>query len=177
MTPSGIDAYVEALSFELVRRGMSPERLLLEVRDHLTDAIQDGLRHGLSPDAAEQQAMVRFGTPALVAERYADGRFRMLNRVVFALAIAAGLAIAYVDSRPHWDDTGITVFSMVIAAGICGLVAPRKPWLWAIGVGIWIPAHTMARTLAPGSVVMLVLLAFPLAGAYAGALVRRTMAP
>jgi hypothetical protein len=177
MTPSGIDAYVEALSSELVCRGMSPERLLPEVRDHLADAIQAARHRGLSHEAAEQEALVRFGTPALVAERYADGRFRMLNRVVFALAIAAGIAIAYVDSRPHWDDAGITAFSMLIAAGICGLVAPQKPWLWAMGVGIWIPAHAMARTLAPGSIVMLVLLAFPLAGAYAGALVRRTLAP
>ena len=96
-----------------------------------------------------------------------------LNKLIFVVAIAAGIAIAYVDSRPHWDDTGITVFSMVAAAGICGLVAPQKPWLWALAVGMWIPAHAIATKLSAGSLTMLVVLAFPLAGAYAGAFVRR----
>ena len=120
--------------------------------------------------------MLRFGTPALIAEGYADGRFRVLNRVVFVLAVVTGIAIAYVDSRPHWDDTGVTVFAMVVSAAIFGLIAPRKPWLWALAIGMWIPAHAMVRTLAPGSIVMLVVLAFPLAGAYAGAFIRRTVA-
>ena len=100
----------------------------------------------------------------------------MPNRVVLAAAIAVGLAIAYVDSRPNWDDTGITAFSMLIAAGGFALIAPRRPWLWALAVGIWVPAYAFARTASPGSLGMLVVLAFPLAGAYAGMGVRRLFA-
>ena len=100
----------------------------------------------------------------------------MLNRVVLVAAITVGLAIAYVDSRPHWDDAGITAFSMLVAAGVFGLIAPRRPWLWALAVGIWIPAYAFARSASFGSLGMLAVLAFPLAGAYAGMGVRRVLA-
>jgi hypothetical protein len=79
------------------------------------------------------------------------------------------------DSRPHWDDTGITAFAMVSAAGVCGLIAPVRPWRWALLVGIWIPAHMLMRTGSPRSLIMLIVLAFPIAGAYAGMAVRRVM--
>jgi len=58
------------------------------------------------------------------------------------LALAAGaigLTLGYLDSRPSWDDTGITaallLFSSAMAAGLSG----RRPWLWALLTGIWIP--------------------------------------
>jgi len=100
----------------------------------------------------------------------------MLNRVLFVLVALIGFAIMSVDSRPTWDDAGITAFSMLIAAGICGLIAPQRPWLWALAVGVWIPLHTLVQTGSPRSLVMFVLLAFPLAGAYAGMLIRRAVA-
>ena len=75
----------------------------------------------------------------------------MLNRALVALAVAVGLAIAYVDSRPYWDDAGITAFSLLLAALLFGLIAPQRPWLWAICVGIWIPIHTIARAPRLGS--------------------------
>jgi hypothetical protein len=100
----------------------------------------------------------------------------MRNRVLLVLAVLIGMTIAYVDSRPTWDDTGITAFSMLLAAGLFGLVAPRRVWVWAIAVGIWIPAYAIARTPSMGSVAMLVVLAFPLAGAYAGLAVCRVVA-
>src|SRR5579871_6862609 len=40
-------------------------------------------------------------------------------------AIALGLAIAWVDSRPRWDDTGITVGVLFITSAILGAVSPR----------------------------------------------------
>ena len=100
----------------------------------------------------------------------------MLTRMLFLFAILAGVAIAYMDSRPHWDDAGITAFSMVLAVGVCGLIEPTRPWRWALSVGIWIPVHTLVRTASPRSLVMLVLLAFPFAGAYAGMAIRRGLA-
>jgi hypothetical protein len=95
--------------------------------------------------------------------------------LVMLAAVVLGLAIAYMDSRPSFDDAGITAGLMLISAGLLGLIAPQRPWLWALGVGIWIPAHAMMRHPEPKALMMLVVLAFPLAGAYAGMAMRRAL--
>jgi hypothetical protein len=59
---------------------------------------------------------------------------------------------------------------------VCGLIAPMRPWRWALLVGIWIPLHTLVQTGSPRSLIMLVVLAFPFAGAYAGTAIRRAIA-
>lgn len=82
-------------------------------------------------------------------------------------SLGAGLAIAWIDTRPGWDDTGVTAGLLMMAAA-AGAAARVPPWL--------------AAALAAGPVLIAevprgtgVLLAAPvaLAGAYAGALVRR----
>jgi hypothetical protein len=55
------------------------------------------------------------------------------------LAVAAGLAIAYVDASPRWDDTGITVFALLIASALTAALAGSRPWLYALAVGMWVP--------------------------------------
>ena len=86
-----------------------------------------------------------------------------------------GLGIAYVDSRPGWDDTGITAFLLLLSAGLLALLSPPQPWLVALAIGIWIPAHAIVRHHTLGSLAMLIALLFPLAGAYAGTAVRRLL--
>ena len=178
-----IDAYLDAFRAELTRLGVSDDRSFDEVRDHLTDAVEDGMRQGLSRDEAERAAIARIGEPAAIARQLAANSFVFVDRrgslpqpLAVALAVVAGLAIAYVDSRPHWDDAGVTAFSMLAAAVVLGALAPRRPWLIALGVGIWIPLHAVARTGRFAALVMLVVVAFPLAGAYAGAAARRIIA-
>lgn len=100
----------------------------------------------------------------------------MLNRALLVAAVAVGLGIAYLDSRPSWDDAGITACSMLIAAAVFGLIAPRRPWRWALAIGIWIPLYALARAATPASFAMIVVLVFPLAGAYVGMGVRRLFA-
>jgi hypothetical protein len=95
------------------------------------------------------------------------------NRLVMLAAIAIGLAIAYMDSRPNFDDTGITVGLMIISAALLGVIAPQRPWRWALAIGIWIPAHALVQHPEPKALLMLVVLAFPFAGAYAGMAVRQ----
>jgi hypothetical protein len=87
-----------------------------------------------------------------------------------ALALCAGLGIAWVDSRPGWDDTGVTAAALVIAAALAAF-ARVPPWLAAILVA----GPVLAAELPIGTGV---LLAIPLAiaGAYAGAFVRRLIA-
>ena len=101
-----------------------------------------------------------------------------MNRKVILVVlsgVAFGLAIAYMDSRPHFDDAGITAGLLLISAGLLGLIAPQRPWLWALAVGIWIPAQAMVRHPEPKALLMLAVLAFPLAGAYAGMAMRRML--
>ena len=62
-----------------------------------------------------------------------------MQKVLFVIALALGLLIAYVDSQPTWDDTGITVLALVVTSGLLGLLSPKRPWLWALAVGVWIP--------------------------------------
>jgi len=81
------------------------------------------------------------------------------------LSVIFGISIAWIDSRPTWDDTAITVFMVLITAFACGFIASRKPWLIALLVSIWIPLAGIILTQNAGGILALVP-AF--AGAYAG---------
>ena len=162
---------------KLRKRGLVETRIVEEARGHLTDAAEQAASRGLGADLAEREAITRFGPPDVVAANFAAERYRMMNRTLLVAAVLVGLAIAYVDSRPTWDDAGITAFSMLLAAGLFGLIAPRRPWLWALAVGIWVPAYAIARADSPAAFGMLLVLAFPFAGAYLGFGVRRLLAP
>ena len=87
-------------------------------------------------------------------------------------ALALGLAIGLVDTSPGWDDTGITAGALMIASALFGAVDPPHAWLWALAIGIWIPALNIAMHHTYGS---LIALAFAFAGAYAGALARKLL--
>ena len=173
MTRGTIEAYLARLNLELARRGLVDPRILEEARGHLVDATEQAERRGAPRDVAQREAVARFGAAQTVAATFAAERYRMKNRLLFGAAVAIGLLIAYVDSRPHWDDAGITAFAMLGSAGILGLIAPRRAWLWALAVGIWIPAYAVARAASLGSLAMLVVLVFPFAGAYGAAALRR----
>ncbi|HVZ49144.1 MAG TPA: hypothetical protein VG916_10195 [Gemmatimonadaceae bacterium] len=86
------------------------------------------------------------------------------------MSAAAGVAVAWIDSRPRWDDTGVTVGLLVLLAATCGMLVPRHAWRWALAVGLWIPLHAIVTR---GDFLMLVVLAFPFIGAYVGAAARR----
>jgi hypothetical protein len=173
MTPVDIESYVRQLDRELRRRFVRDPAILEEVRDHLADAVEHERGEGRSLVDAHAMAFERLGAPITVAAAYAADRSRALYRWLFTAAIASGITIAYVDSRPTWDDTGVTAATMVFVAGCLGLLGPRRPWAWALLVGIWIPAYAIARAPSLSALAMLLVLLFPLAGAYAGMVVRR----
>ena len=53
-----------------------------------------------------------------------------MNKVLFVAALAIGAGITFVDSRPNWDDAGVTAAAIVVSAGILGAAGPSRPWLW-----------------------------------------------
>jgi len=56
---------------------------------------------------------------------------RSTTALLTGLALAAGLAIAFVDTRPGWDDTAVTVGLIALAAGLASL-AGLRPLLAAL---------------------------------------------
>jgi hypothetical protein len=103
--------------------------------------------------------------------------------VLLVAALALGLAIGWIDSRPHWDDSGITTGLLLLSAALMGLIGPRRPWLWALAIGIWVPLWVPARAFLEthrivfDPLLLLFTLAVSMVGAYAGMAVRRLYDP
>jgi len=53
-----------------------------------------------------------------------------------AVGLLLGAGIGYVDSRPTWDDTGITVGAVVLCAFVTAAISPRWAWLSGLAVGL-----------------------------------------
>jgi hypothetical protein len=90
--------------------------------------------------------------------------------LVLAGALLIGLSIAYVDSRPAWDDSGITAFALLAAGGLIGLLVRRRPWLYALVLGVWIP---LWGAIVKGNFGLALVLPIPFAGVYLGWWLRR----
>ena len=81
-----------------------------------------------------------------------------------------GLTIWWIDSRPHWDDTGITVGLVIIATGLISFINPKKPFICAIATSLWIP---LDQTINNQNYLTLLVFVFGFMGAYAGSFLRR----
>lgn len=89
-------------------------------------------------------------------------------RISLFLAILPGLMLAYIDSSPGWDDTGIEVFLLLAISGILSFTAKQKPWLVALAVSLWIPLSGMVFK---GSFAGIVAFIPAFIGAYTGYLI------
>jgi hypothetical protein len=164
-----IQTYLRTLEHELWLRGLADQNDLAEIESHLLEAVEQGLGQGLSLEDAETHALERFGSVRIVVSTFEKQRKDGMQSVLLAIAVLAGLFSAYVDSRPTWDDTGILAGGLLIVSGLLTLLGHRRPWLIALAVGIWIPLHDIYLS---HDVRMLLVLLFPLVGAYGGWLVR-----
>ena len=97
-----------------------------------------------------------------------------MQRILLAVALVLGGLLAYVDSSPAWDDTGVMAGVIFLTAGVLGFLGPQRPWLWALALGLWIPLLGIVQEQNYGSLVALVM-AF--AGAYAGMAMRKGLVP
>lgn len=86
------------------------------------------------------------------------------------VACVIGLVVAWFDSRPRWDDAGISAFIVLGASFLVSVWSKQKPWLFALAVGVWIPAYGIAFSGNFGSILAL-LPAFM--GAFIGWLMNR----
>jgi hypothetical protein len=94
---------------------------------------------------------------------------------LFAASNLMGLFFAYIDSRPNWDDAGVLVGQIFLASAILGSLGPRRPWLWALAISVWMPLQESLTTHRPPASAVAIIVA--LAGAYLGAGLRRLAAP
>jgi hypothetical protein len=97
-----------------------------------------------------------------------------MQKLLFLVAIIIGHIFAYIDSRPNWDDAGVLAISVAIVSAILAYLSPRRPWIWALAVGVWIPLHNLIHNGNFGSILAL---AFAAVGAYLGAWFRNSFAP
>jgi HAAS domain-containing protein len=169
MKEDRIQVYLRAPEHKLWLQGSSNPEIMAEIESHLLESVEGGLRRGLNVEEAEQQALERFGSVKVIANTFEKERMDWMQNILLGIAVLAGLFFAYVDSRPTWDDTGILAGSLLLISGLLTLLGHRKPWLIALAVGIWIPLHDIY--LSHDFLLLLVLL-FPLIGAYAGWAVR-----
>ena len=97
-----------------------------------------------------------------------------MQKILLLVALVLGGLIAYADTRPTWDDTGVTAVLLLVAAGVFGFLGPKRPWLWAFALGVWIPLFGMIMDNNYGTIPGL---AVAFAGAYGGMAIRRVLLP
>ncbi len=169
MKENQIQTYLHELKHHLWVRGLADVDTLTEIESHLLESVDANMRRGMNRNDAEQYALERFGSVKVLVATFEKERKDMMQSLLSAAAVLAGLFSAYVDSRPNWDDTGILAGGLLLISGLLTLLGHRKPWLIALAVGIWIPLHDIYLS---HDLSMLFVLLIPLVGAYAGWLVR-----
>jgi hypothetical protein len=169
MREKRLQTYLRSLQRTLWMRGLSDADTLAEIESHLLEAVEQGVRQGLSVEEAEQQALDRFGPAELIADTFDKGRIGLMQNLLLTAAVLSGLLFAYVDALPRWDDSGILAGCLLLVGGLLTLLGHRRPWLIALAVGLWIPLHDIYLT---HDYKMVLVLLFPLVGAYAGWAVR-----
>ncbi len=88
--------------------------------------------------------------------------------IIAALAVTIGAGIAWVDTRPTWDDTGVTAGALLLAAGLAAGAGLR--W-W--GAALLVAAPIFVAELSSAGWGILISLAFTGAGSLLGAIFRR----
>jgi capsular polysaccharide biosynthesis protein len=115
MTRGPLDAYLRALASALHERGHAAARIVAEAREHLADAVEDGLRRGLTREDAEREAVERFGPPDLIAAQAPPVRSRTMSRLTAALDSIVG----------NWRwMTGATAVAALLAGTVSYYVMP-----------------------------------------------------
>jgi hypothetical protein len=97
MMPDRVAAYLEDLARALRARGAYSQDLVDEVRDHLLDSVDAARRRGLSPNAADDEAVVNIGTTELVARHAAANVPRGRRGVLLFVCASTMCSVAYLS--------------------------------------------------------------------------------
>ena len=79
------------------------------------------------------------------------------DRLLTPIATFMGLGIAWLDSRPGYDATGVTVGLLLLGAMAVAAASGRRPWLWAVQVGVWVPLFEIGGPAGAASLAALVI--------------------
>ena len=71
-------------------------------------------------------------------------RWTRRDSIAATLAVVAGAGFAIFDARPGFDDTGITAVGLTSPRPSPQFTSGRRPWLWAVATGIWVPSWSFA---------------------------------
>jgi hypothetical protein len=142
-----------------------------EMAQTFRDLLRDAHAHGPWSSGGLWARTIGDIAVSALKERSAEMRRRGYQMIC---AVALGLAIAWVDSRPHWDDAGITAGMLFLVCALLGAIDPRRAWQWALAVGLWIPLYGLLSRHDPRMVLVLVP---PFLGAYLGAGIRSFVFP
>jgi uncharacterized protein involved in exopolysaccharide biosynthesis len=139
MTPGRLDDYLRALEDALRGRGLEPSRIVDEAREHLVDAIEEGLRRGLAQEDAERDALDRFGPPHLLAAQAPTPRSYAMARMTNALDAVIG----------NWRwMTGATALAAIVAGGAAYYWLPAQYRSESVIAVSGDPAHARLRSVA-----------------------------
>jgi hypothetical protein len=112
--------------------------------------------------------------------------------IAVAVASGLGILIGLVDrAEPFGDDSALSTIALWLAcSALLGFSMPRRPWLWAVSVGPWLPAMYLVllasgshdplhpnNTYSTGLILIGLSVVVCGVGAYVGAMVRRIIAP
>jgi uncharacterized protein involved in exopolysaccharide biosynthesis len=90
VTLGPLDEYLRILEGTLRTQGIEPSRFMDEAREHLVDAVDEGLRRGLTREDAEREALERFGPPDLLASQVPSARSYHMARLTNARDVIIG---------------------------------------------------------------------------------------
>lgn len=94
--------------------------------------------------------------------------------VTLIIAILCGLIIAWIDSRPNWDDAGIIATLIVIIAGLISYFYKTKPIVWGLAVSCWIPVFGIIKS---SDYSLLIIIIFGIIGAFLGFFISKLTSP
>lgn len=127
--PESIDTYLKCLSRITSVSKAGKDRLLSEVEDHLRQTADDAEAGGMPRAQAEREAIARFGSVEVVADRAAlaeaviRGRHR-LRRAAFANVVAAAMVVAFMAGLLAQDQRPVMVVLAAFEIGFCLVVVP-----------------------------------------------------
>ena len=93
--------------------------------------------------------------------------------ILLLLALGLGLSIGWADTRPTWDDAGITVGAILCFAAVFGVIMPERAWVWALAISSGTSLLSIALLGNYGGLMPLIV-AF--LGSYSGAFFRKFIA-